>query len=62
MALAMRLIDAAAAFGVALAAGAPGLALQALERLGLDAALIGLAGVLVVGLKQRFMHRRAPLH
>ena len=60
--VAMRLIDAAAAFGVALVAGAPGLALQALERFGLDAALIGLAGVLVMGVKQRFTHRRTPLH
>lgn len=60
--VAMRLIDAAAAVGVALAAGVPGLALQALERFGLDAALIGLAGVLVVWVKQRFTHQRAPLH
>jgi len=52
----------AAAVGVALAAGAPSLALQALERLGLDALLIALAGLLVVWVKQRFTHQRAPLH
>ena len=60
--VAMRLIDAAAAVGVALVAGAPSLALQALERFGLDALLIGIAGLLVVWVKQRFTHQRAPLH
>ncbi len=60
--VAMRLIDAAAAVGVALTAGAPVVALQALQRFGLDAALIAVAGVLVVFVKQRFTHQRQPLH
>jgi hypothetical protein len=60
--VAMRLIDAAAAVGVALAAGAPGVALQALQRFSLDAALIAVAGMVVVFVKQRFTHKRAPLH
>lgn len=60
--VAMRLIDAASAVGVALAAGTPEVAAQALQRLGLDAALIATAGVLVVFIKQRFTHKRAPLH
>ncbi len=60
--VAMRLIDAASAVGVALAAGTPEVAAQALQRLGLDAALIAMAGVLVVFIKQRFTHKRAPLH
>lgn len=59
--VAMRLIDAAAVIGAALAAGAPELAWQALERFALDAALIGLAGVVVVWVKQRFVHQRASL-
>lgn len=58
----MRLIDAAAAVGAALAARAHGIALQALQRFGLDAALIAVAGAAVVLVKQRFTHKRAPLH
>ena len=60
--VAMRLIDAVAAVGAGLAAGLPGLALEGLERFGFDAGLIGLAGLIVVWIKQRFTHRRAPLH
>jgi Domain of unknown function (DUF389) len=60
--VAMRLIDAAAAVGVGLAAGSPGVAAQALQRFGLDAALIAVAGVVVVSVKQRFTHQRTPLH
>ena len=60
--VAMRLIDAAAIVGAASAAGLPALALQGLERFGLEAGLIGLAGLVVIWAKQRFTHRRAPLH
>ncbi len=60
--VAMRLIDAAAVVGAALAAGLPALALQGLERFGFEAGLIGLAGLIVIWIKQRFTHRRAPLH
>lgn len=58
----MRLTDAAAIVGTASAAGLPALALQELERFGLEAGLIGLAGLVVIWVKQRFTHRRAPLH
>ena len=60
--VAMRLIDAAAIVGAALAAGLPGLALQGLQRFGFEAGLIGLAGLIVFWVKQRFTHQRAPLH
>ena len=60
--IAMRMIDAAAGFGIAVAAGRPGFAAEALERLGLDIAFILVAGVAVFWTKQRLVHRRAPLH
>ena len=60
--IAMRMIDAAAAFGLSVAAGRPDFALEALERLGLDVAFILAAGAAVFWIKQRLVHRRAPLH
>lgn len=59
--VALVIIPAAAAMGMALAAGRVDLAGQALERFALDAALIVVAGILVFGVKQRIVHRRAPL-
>jgi hypothetical protein len=47
--------------GVALAAGSPTLAYQGAERFILDMALIVAWGVLVVALKQVFVHRRKPI-
>ena len=60
--IAMRMIDAAAAVGISVAAGRADFALEALERLGLDVAFILVAGAGVFWVKQRFVHRRAPLH
>lgn len=60
--VAMRVVDAAALAGVAVAIGDLGLALDALRRLGIDVALIVAAGLLVFGAKQAFFHRRRPLH
>ena len=59
--IALALIPSAAMAGVAAAAGNPKLVGQALERLGLDVALIFGLGVVVVGLKQALVHRRRPL-
>lgn len=60
--IAMRMIDAAALVGLALAVGRLDLAGQGLGRLGIDVLLIVAAGLLVFGLKQAFVHQRAPLH
>ena len=60
--IAMRVIDAAAGFGIAVAAGRPGFTAEALERLSLDIAFILVAGAAVFWTKQRLVHRRAPLH
>ena len=60
--IAMRMIDAAAAFGISVAAGRPDFVLEALERLGLDVAFILVAGAAVFWIKQRLVHRRTPLH
>lgn len=60
--IAMRMIDAAAALGISVAAGRPTFAVEALERLGFDVAFILAAGVTVFWLKQKVVHRRTPLH
>ena len=60
--IAMRMIDAAAALGISVAAGRPDFVLEALERLGLDVAFILVAGVAVFWVKQQLVHRRVPLH
>ena len=59
--IAMRLIDAAALIGIALALGRFDLVGQGLERLGLDLIFIIGAGLIVFGMKQIFVHRRAPI-
>ncbi len=59
--IALRAIESAALVGAALIAGEPGLALGALGRFLIGAALIIAAGVLVVGLKQALVHRRKPM-
>jgi Domain of unknown function (DUF389) len=60
--VALRLIEIAAVIGLALAFGRFDLAWQAVLRLGVDIAFVFVAGVVVFGLKQLFVHRRAPLH
>ena len=60
--IAMRMIDAAAVIGVGTVLGRLDLAAQGLQRLGIDLVLIALAGLLVFGLKQAFVHNRAPMH
>lgn len=60
--VAMRLIEVAAVTGVALAMGRFDLAAGGFIRLALDAVFVLAAGILVFGLKQLFVHRRAPLH
>ena len=59
--MALALIPSAAMAGTAAATGHGKLALQALERLGLDVALIFVLGAAVVGLKQALVHRRTRL-
>ena len=59
--IALRAIESAALVGAALVAGEAGLALGALGRFLISAALILAAGVLVVGLKQVLVHRRTPM-
>ena len=59
--IALMIIEAAGVVGVALMAGEPALALEGLGRFGLDILLIVAGGVLVVLLKQAFVHRRAPM-
>ena len=60
--IAMRMIDAAAVIGVGTVLGRMDLAAQGLQRLGIDLVLIVLAGLFVFGLKQAFVHKRAPMH
>ena len=60
--VAMRLIEAASVTGVALAMGRADLAGAGAARLALDAAFVLVAGIVVFGLKQAIVHRRAPLH
>jgi hypothetical protein len=59
--IALRAIESAALVGAALIAGDAGLALGALGRFLISAALILSAGVLVVSLKQALVHRRRPM-
>ncbi len=59
--IALILISAAAMIGAALVVGQPLLAVQALQRLGIDTALIVFCGIVVVLLKQVFVHRRASM-
>jgi hypothetical protein len=59
--IAMRMIDAAALVGVALMLGRLDVAGHGLSRLGIDVLLVAAAGALVFGLKQVFVHKRAPL-
>jgi len=57
----MRIIDAAALVGLGVALARVDLALQGLQRFGIDLLLISGAGLLVFALKQAFVHRRSPL-
>ncbi len=59
--IALVLIPAAAMMGMALVIGRWDLLLHGLERLGWDILLIVAAGVLLVYLKQQWVHRRSPL-
>jgi len=59
--LALVLIPAAAAVGAGLAAGEVGLALDALQRLLVDAMLVVVLGAIVIALKQRTVHHRKPM-
>ncbi len=59
--IALAIVPAAAMVGVALAAGRPMLAYQGAERFVLDVLLIVAWGVVVVALKQAFVHRRKPI-
>ena len=59
--IALAIVPAAAMVGVALVAGRPMLAYQGAERFVLDVVLIVAWGVLVVALKQAFVHRRKPM-
>lgn len=60
--VAMRLIEAASVAGISLAMGRLDLAAASGARLAIDAGFVLIAGVLVFGLKQLIVHRRAPLH
>ena len=60
--IALALVPAAALVGAGLAAGQVTMALEALQRVGLDSLLVIVLGGAVVLLKQRFIHRnRQPL-
>ena len=59
--IALALIPSAAMAGVSVAAGEMKLVSEALQRLGLDVALILVLGLIVAGLKQRLVHRRRPI-
>lgn len=60
--VALSIIEAASAAGVAGALRRWDIVGEALLRLAIDGAFILVAGVLVFGGKQLFVHRRAPLH
>lgn len=60
--VAMRLIEAASVVGIAIGMGRFGLAGEAMTRLGLDVLFVVGAGIIVFGLKQLLVHRRALLH
>ncbi len=59
--MALRMIEAAAMTGVALAVGRLDLAWQGAARLAVDVAFIIAAGLVVFWLKQAFVHRRPVL-
>ncbi len=59
--MALALIPSAAMAGASAAIGEGDLVLQALERLGIDVALIFVLGAGVMGMKQALVHRRTPL-
>lgn len=59
--VAMRLIEAAAVTGVALAVGRFDLVLESLGRLAIDMGFVVAAGLVVFGGKQLLVHRRTPL-
>ncbi len=59
--LALVLIPAAALVGAGIAAGELGLALDAIQRLIVDAMLIVVIGAIVVAIKQRTVHHRQPM-
>ena len=59
--IALLIIESAALVGASLAAGEPDLALGALGRFVISAALVVAAGMLVMGLKQILVHRRKPM-
>ena len=59
--VAMRLIEAAAVTGIAVAVGRLDIALDGLGRLGIDMGFVVIAGLVVFGLKQLLVHRRSPL-
>lgn len=60
--VALRLIEISAVIGIALAFGQFDLAWQGVLRLGVNIAFVFVAGIVVFGLKQLFVHRRSPLH
>lgn len=57
----MVIISAAAMIGVAVACGQWDLALEGLERFGLDVALIIASCYIVFIVKQQFLHKRKPI-
>lgn len=59
--IALALMQAAALIGGGLAAGRSTLAWAGLERVLADAGFVMLAGLLVFGLKQTFLHHRKPI-
>lgn len=59
--VALAIIPAAALIGASLATGQPTLALEGLERFLLDWVFILVAGAVVFWLKQKLVHKRAPL-
>ena len=59
--VALRLIEVASVIGISVAFGRVDLAWLGAQRLALDLAFVVVAGVVVFGLKQLFLHKRAPL-
>ncbi|MBA3337781.1 MAG: DUF389 domain-containing protein, partial [Chloroflexia bacterium] len=59
--IALTLIPAAAFAGAAIAIGEARLAWEGLERVGLDALLIVVLGLVVFLVKQKMVHHREPL-
>lgn len=59
--IALVMIPAAALIGAGFAAGESKLALEGLERLGMDVLFVVAAGLLIFWLKQKLVHNRKPL-